>query len=456
MATAKSSKRKPKHKKTIQEDNINPNSSQDYTPDLGKKDPQHGRKKTGFYRKLNAILLILILVSAAVLAVRFLDVFETDSNGNGNGNGNGETYNYTVASIIPSRDAGIINCHEHVQDIGQAPKWTEAMDRVGVSTTIILGSPDATYILKPSGRFNKYDENNEELMKMVDKYPDRFIAFPTIYTYDNNKLSKLKSFIDRGAVGLKLFSGHYASFHDVLGPLNHSTMFPVYEYLEKNSIPIIWHVHLGIEDIYNEFVDVLARYPNLIITIPHFGLSSIKISRLEYFLDTYPNLYTDISFGYWAKAGLWRLSNYSAFYGEKLIKYQDRFQFGTDMVCTEHPRKTVEWIANLTQGYKDILEKEYFNLTVKEDIEGDFNGEYPSQFNGTNLPQDVIDKIYYDNVVKFLCGKNYTHKLSDVLNETKLKVEGRDTRSSSENIDEDSLNLSPERYLILTVTKPSF
>jgi predicted TIM-barrel fold metal-dependent hydrolase len=454
MAAAKSSKNRPKHKRVNQDNNSDPDPEQ--TQDLEKYQPDHGDKKPSVYRKLNAILLILILVSAAVLAVRFLDVLESDSNGNGNGPENGQTYNYTVASIIPSREAGIINCHDHVQDIGQAPKWIKAMDRAGVSTTIVVGSPDATFILKPSGRFNKYDENNEELMKMVDKYPDRFIAFPTIYTYDNNKLEKLQSYINRGAVGVKLFSGHYASFHDILGPLNHSTMFPVYEYLENNSIPIIWHVHLGIDDIYNEFVDVLARYPNLIITIPHFGLSSIKVSRLEYFLDTYPNLYTDISFGYWAKDGLWRLSNYSAFYGGKLIKHQDRFQFGTDMVGTKHPRKTVEWIANLTQGYKDMLEKEYFNLTVKEDIEDDFNGEYPGDFNGTNIPQEVIDKIYYDNVVKFICGKNYTNKLSDVLNETKLKVEGRDTRNSSNNIDENSLNLTPERYLMLIVTKPSF
>jgi predicted TIM-barrel fold metal-dependent hydrolase len=287
---------------------------------------------------------------------------------------------------------------------------------------------------------------------MVDAYPDRFIAFPTIYTYDDNKLELLKDYIERGAIGLKLYSGHYASFHDVLGPLNHSTMFPVYKYCEENRIPIIWHVHLGIDLIREEFEDVLSRYPNLIITIPHFGLSSIKISRLEHFLDTYPNLYTDVSFGYWAMAGLWRLSNFSAFYAEKLIKYQDRFQFGTDMVCTKHPRKTVEWIANLTNGYRDILEKEYFNLTVNPDIVGDFNGEKPGQFSGMNLPQNVLDKIYYDNVVKFICGRFYYENLSDVLDETDIKVEGRDTRGEPGNIDEDSWNADMSSYFVMSET----
>ncbi len=410
------------------------------------------KSKTNFYSKLNTVLVILIILSASIFIYRMYLISGQPENGK---NGNEIIINnhtdLEVASIIPIRAAGAINCHEHIQDLGQASKWLSAMDQVNVSSTIILGSPDATYILHPSGRFNKYKENNEELMKMVDKYPNRFIAFPTIYTYDPNKLDLLKGYIARGAVGLKLFSGHYASFHDVLGPLNHNTMFPVYEYCEKNRIPIIWHVHLGIDVIYDEFVDVLERYPNLIITIPHFGLSSIKISRLEYFLDTYPNLYTDISFGYWAKDGLWRLSNYSAFYANKLIKYQDRFQFGTDMVCTKHPRKSVEWIANLTQGYRDILEKKYFNLTVNPDIVGDFNGDNPGQFNGMNLPKSVLDKIYYDNVVKFICGRYYYENLSDVLNQTHLKVEGRNSRAT--NIDEEIIRDSPQNYLILTETE---
>lgn len=410
-------KSSPQRKSINQEKSSKLEKKQNASNHIRNKTSHTNESKPSFYAKMNTVLVIIIVIFAGILIYRFFYLTTPDSNGNGNG------VTYKGISIIPSREAGIINGHEHIQKPELAERWLAAMDRVGISTTVMLGSPDATFYLKPSGRFEKYKDSNEDLIEIVKKYPNRFIAFPTIFTYDDNKLELLKDYISRGAIGLKLFTGHYASFHDYLGPLNHSTMDPVYEFCERERIPIIWHVHLGIEDIKAEFEDVLARYPKLIINIPHFGLSSIIFSRLAYFLDTYPNLYTDVSFGYWAEAGLWRLSNHSAFYAEKLTTYQDRFTFGTDMVCTEHHRKDVEWIANLTQGYRDILEKEYFNLTVEGDIEGDYNDDKPGEFSGMNLSKKVLNKIYYDNMIKFLNGRYYYEDLGEVINNSKFEYE---------------------------------
>jgi hypothetical protein len=123
------------------------------------------------------------------------------------------------------------------------------------------------------------------------------------------------------------------------------------------------------------------------------------------------------------------MSNHTEIFRDFLTEFQDRFTFGTDMVCTREPRKTVEWIANLTQGYIDILEKKYFNLTVTPDIEGDFNGDDPGTHSGLELPQNVLDKIYYDNMVKFLNGRYYSEKLSDVINESTLTYEKNGSRA---------------------------
>jgi predicted TIM-barrel fold metal-dependent hydrolase len=373
---------------------------------------------TNPFRIINVILVILIIISAATLIYISIDVSDSGD----------KVYDtsLTVKSIIPPREAGIINGHDHIQKFEEGAKWTAAMDRVGVSTTIMVGSPDATFWMNPSGPFNKYKDNNEELFELVDEYPDKFIAFPTIYTYDDYKLELLKSYIRRGALGVKLFNGHWAVFYEHLGPLNVSTMYPVYEYCERERVPIIWHVHLGIEQLQNEFEEIMVAFPNLIVNIPHFMLSSINLwqtngyGRLRYYLETYPNLYTDVSWGYWVKDGLWRLSNHTEVYREFIIEFQDRFTFGTDMVSTIHPRKTVEWIANMTQGYIDILEKKNFNLTVKGDIEDDFNGDSPGTHNGLHLPKSVVDKIYYDNMIKFLNYRLYYEKLSDVINDSKL------------------------------------
>ncbi len=87
-------------------------------------------------------------------------------------------------------------------------------------------------------------------------------------------------------------------------------------------------------------------------------------------------------------------------------------------------------VFDVTQGYIDILEKKYFNLTVTPDIEGDFNGDDPGTHSGLELPQNVLDKIYYDNMVKFLNFRYNYEKLSDVINESKVTYEKNGSRAS--------------------------
>ena len=403
----------------------------------GKHSPENrGESGGSSFKKINVLLAILIVVSLVVLVYRFNIIFFDGDDDNGNGGPITPPTKYTNGSIIPSRDAGIINGHEHIQDATQGEKWINAMDIAGISTTVMLGSPDATFWLHPEGPFNKYDENNEELLKLVYKYPDRFIAFPTVYTYDDYKLEKLQDYLARGAIGLKLFTGHYAVFYEHTGPLDISTMDPIYEYCETNHVPIIWHVHLGIDFLRDQFEVVLKMYPDLIINVPHFMLSSINLwqtngqGRLRYYLETYPNLYTDISFGYWARDGLWRMSNHTQEFREFMIEFQDRFTFGTDMVCTVHPRKDTEWIANMTLAYRYIVEKENFNISATQDIEGDFNGDAPGTHNGLNLPKDVLDKIYYDNMIKFLNCRPYTDDLDDVIKNSKLRFQDQDQNTT--------------------------
>ena len=428
-----------------------------------KEEFKNAQGGSSFFKILNTVLVILVIISLIILGIRYniipIDLWP-DDNGPGPKPNDNDDGILKTQSIIPSRNAGIINGHEHIQDFGQGTKWIAAMDRAGVSTTVMVGSPDATFFLNAEGPFNKYDDNNEELLKLVDEYPDRFIAFPTIYTYDEKKLEKLKNYTERGALGLKLFTGHFAVFYNTTGPLNTPFMDPVYEYCEDARIPIIWHVHLGEDFLRAEFEEVLERFLNLIINVPHFMLSSINLwltegkgdeCRLRYYLEKYPNLYTDISFGYWAKDGLWRISNHTQVFREFLIEFQDRFTFGTDMVCTAHPRKDVEWVANLTIGYRDIMEKEYFNLTVTPDIEGDYNGEAPGTHSGLNLPKNVLDKIYYDNMVKFLNCRPYYEDLDQVIKNSKLKYQTSNSTRNNLNDLEKTEAESEEKEIVFLI-----
>ncbi len=333
---------------------------------------------------------------------------------------------------------GIINAHEHIQtynsrgdtiweDLGQ--RWLDAMERVNVSCTVMLGSPDATFFLKPTGHFNNYDRSNEDVVKLSyyfsDNYegPTKYLAFPTVNATDPDNLEKFQDLMDRGAWGLKLFTGHYASFHSYQGPLNISSMYPIYQYCQDEQIPIIWHVHLGYQYIRAEFEAVLKDFPDLIINIPHWGLRSSDLPTLIDFFERYQNLYTDISFGAWAMEGFVRVSDTVDAIRAFVEKYPDRIMFGTDMVYTEHKRKTVEWAANLTQAYIDMLEKDYYSVTVTPDVMGDHNGMSPGDYNGLNLDPSILEKIYYDNAVKFLLCKPYYEEvnISAIKNGTELE-----------------------------------
>ncbi len=110
-------------------------------------------------------------------------------------------------------------------------------------------------------------------------------------------------------------------------------------------------------------------------------------------MDTYPQLYTDASFGFieFLKAALLRISQDPEKYRRLILKYQDRIFFGTDMVVTDAEYKTADWMGNVTRAYRDFLEKGTYQFFA---IEG-------MTLRGLHLDRKVLDKIYRTNFEKF-------------------------------------------------------
>lgn len=313
-----------------------------------------------------------------------------------NSNFSGKDYDYSKEKEYFE----IYDVHEQIATLDQVPRFLAAMDKAGIDKIVLLGSPEATFIYKEG--FRNHHENNKELMKMATEYPDRFIIFPTIDPRDPDELEIFKSYMKEGAKGLRLFSGQYAWFYRYIGPVNRTELYPILQYCQDNNIPIMFNMNPGKENLQEEFEDVLIRYPNIRIICPHFCLSSIESSRFEYLMDTYPNLYTDISFGHFFEDGLVRISMNVSKFKRLFEKYQDRILFGTDMVITN---KTIpqtgdpsEWMYNLTMCYRNMLEKENYECVVK--IKKVFNVNL--NLNGLNLDKEVLEKIYNKNPKKFL------------------------------------------------------
>jgi len=315
----------------------------------------------------------------------------------------------------PPAKMRIIDVHEHIQSLKQAGIYVTVMDQLGIERMSLLGSSWFTITLRDEVGFTRYDENNEELMKIVQAYPGRFDAWPVINPLDTDKLDKFKALMDRGATGLKLFTGHgYVTrktneyiFHPIA--MDDARMLPVYRHCEENGIPVLIHVNPSPvkPGFCEEFVTVLREFPDMVVNCPHFMLSSIKDSRLREFLDVFPNLYTDISFGdAFMKAGLTRISKNPSKFKKLFSDYPDRFMFGTDLVLTDFPGKGEEWVHNQFQAYLDMLTKETYTTPC-----------IPGQtLQGVALPRKTLEGILATNYEKFLAKKPHGTKIARTVN----------------------------------------
>jgi len=296
----------------------------------------------------------------------------------------------------------IINAHEHVQSEENLPTLRKAMEDCQIEKIVMLGTSDFTFYLDPDYGFTGYDENNRTIVKISRENPDEFAALVTMDPRDEDKLEKLKKYMEEGAAGVKLYNGH-GSFYDLFFkmPVDDPVMMEVYEYCEKEGIPILHHINTG--RFLKEMEHICQEYPDLVQIIPHFMLSSGNLSRLTRLMDTYPKLYTDISFGHpdFLVAGFMRISNNHIAFREFMDKYQDRITYGTDLVVTTYKAKTRAYIDDVHLAYMDLLEKDKFTLSdsIYNMMTSDARKNVYTDrvYNGLNLDDKILKKIYHDN-----------------------------------------------------------
>lgn len=319
---------------------------------------------------------ILILVLAAILIAPNLIIPENQDEG----------------SVYP-----IYDVHEHLAE-GNLEKLLFAMEENNISFTAVLGSPKYTLTLRDPG-FEEHGRNNDFLIEASKSNP--ILVFCTIDPREEDSIETLKDCMERGATGLKLYSGHKSSFYSFLGPLDRKEVLPVYKYCEDNNIPIMFHVNPYYENIRNEFENILNNYTNLVVDCPHWCLSSINDERFNDMYSEHTNLYTDISFGSrFAQDGFERVSENPERHRKLVEDYQDRFMFGADMVLTNV--KSKEFARDMLACYKKMLEEEHYECDV-EAASPEFSVH--GNFTGLNLSEEILRKIYFENPKRFLEGK---------------------------------------------------
>ena len=118
------------------------------------------------------------------------------------------------------------------------------------------------------------------------------------------------------------------------------------------------------------------------------GFFADELDRLSNLMDKYPNLYMDITPALPIYKDLSKDPEKSR---EFFLKYQDRIYYGTDAESNlvgerlAYNRKKVKIITAFLEQDKTVQIEDY-------------------TINPINLPSDVLEKIYYKNILNF-CGK---------------------------------------------------
>ncbi len=144
------------------------------------------------------------------------------------------------------------------------------MDECKVSKSVVLGQDVRSVERK---EFVNYTLPNEELKSLVDKYPERFIAFGAVDPRKDDSLSKLRTMAkDYGFSGIKFHcdaSGLYP---------NDRLLYPIYAKCEEYGLVVLHHTGttgLGYCKIKFgrplDLDDVAQDFPELKIVCAHFG-----------------------------------------------------------------------------------------------------------------------------------------------------------------------------------------
>ncbi len=286
--------------------------------------------------------------------------------------------------------------HEHVRDGAEGLRLLAAMDALGIARSCLLGASWYTFTLDPRFGFERWEENNDALLRLRDAHPDRFCAFVTIDPLIADPLARVQQYVRRGADGLKLYLGHggrtgSGPFHSM--PLDAAHLLPLWAWLERTQLPVMLHVNLKLHG--DELERVLDAFPKLRVCIPHFGLSkntNARLARLAALLARYPNLYSDVSFGWhrYEIEGFEALAKWRRRSKEFLTQHADRFMFGADLVL--EPSKPESHALETLRAYRQLLETRAFR----------YFREPALPMHGLDLDDATLRQIYETTPARFL------------------------------------------------------
>jgi len=262
----------------------------------------------------------------------------------------------------------------------------------------------------------------EEAVRVQRELPGRvqFIAIPswsdTSVHWVDNWRRRLESFYNMGS---RIIKFHMAP--QTMVSRNYSLEHPGVQRIMQDAVDrnMILMSHVGDPDTwyagiyadtqkygtrahhYRIWEDQLKTYAHHPWVGAHLGGNPEDPTRLQYLLDTYPNLYLDLS------ATRWMVREVSArrdVLRDFVIKNADRLLWGSDQVSGD--ARGWDFYASRMWSHRKLWETGYIGASPIFDP--DLSEDNQPQLRGLALPDDVLQKIYHDNTINLLARHGAT------------------------------------------------
>ncbi len=228
-------------------------------------------------------------------------------------------------------------------------------------------------------------------------------------------LRQAKEYKKLGFDGIKLLEGKPNQRKRLKTLLSHSVYDEFFAYLQENELPItlhnadpceFWDINKLSQDAidagwYNDesgltkaqmeedVFKVMEKFPNLRLTIAHFGFFTDNYENAEKFLGNYKYTAFDVAP---APEEYGRISNNSKLWRKFILKYQDKIKYATDAdtrvkISDNAFTEAVTLVPNFV--------KKFFE--TEEDLH-----LWGVDCKGINMPDSFLEKFYYKNIINEL------------------------------------------------------
>ena len=238
-------------------------------------------------------------------------------------------------------------------------------------------------------------------------------VFASLNHNSKNFVEQAEAALKRGAKGFKMIEGKPSVYKDLgLDSLASEPFMRFYEFLEEKNVPLLLHAgdppefwnappdwakeagwdyngegFPSLEKIQAEVYEILKAFPDLKIILAHFFFIADNIEAAMRLLDEYPCAMYDICPGTEMYA---HFSKEPEEWRKFFIKYKDRILFGTDNCETETQEESFDKIEIKKLIHNFLQEK------------GEFKVWNSMSVTGIDLPQSVLEKIYYENFKRII------------------------------------------------------